>query len=276
MLRERDVKTYLLNNSIFKSIIESILPWKKAVVIAGITALLKLVTHDESANSTSIADEFDYIVEREGETKHMSLYHERHFTKFDYSAASFIHAHPSLEMLLAETSKTNLLVEACKLYLECEFFWTELQVLAYFTYKVTLPLLNCVEVSDQATLLKIFPKLYADLKQGNTDTLQHFIVKYRHVPVKTLSSKLENTVLFLMCVDAADGIQIQCGREYGFAKEGEESRATELYKMSLAELKDLPTNNLDCERDLAKFSHLRSLLRNSGTNHLKQKEFALT
>ena len=59
-----------------------------------------------------------------------------------------------------------------------------------------------------------------------------------------------------MCVDAADGIQIQCGREYGFAKEGEESRATELYKRSLAELKDFPTNNLDCERDLAKFSHL--------------------
>ena len=45
----------------------------------------------------------------------------------------------------------------------------------------------------------------------------------------------------------------------GFAKEGEESRATELYKMSLAELKDLPTNNLDCERDLAKFSHLPSV-----------------
>ena len=62
-----------------------------------------------------------------------------------------------------------------------------------------------------------------------------------------------------MCVDAADGIQIQCGREYGFANEGEESRATELYKMSLAELKDLPTNNLDCERDLAEFSHLASV-----------------
>ena len=188
------MKTYLLNNSLNPSL-RAFFSGKKAVVIAGITALLKLVTHDKSANSTSIADEFDYIVEREGETKHMSLYHGRRFTNLGYSAVSVIHAHPLLEMLLAETSKINLLVEACKLYLKCEFLWTELQVLAYFTYKVTLPLLNCVEVSDQATLLKIFAKLYADLKQGNTDTLQHFIVKYRHVPVKTLSSKLEK-VLF--------------------------------------------------------------------------------
>ena len=35
----------------------------------------------------------------------------------------------------------------------------------------------------------------------------------------------------------------KCGREYGFVKEGEEPCATELHKMSLTELKVLPTNN---------------------------------
>ena len=39
---------------------------KKTVVEAGIAALLKLVTYDKSANSCSLADEFDYIIEREG------------------------------------------------------------------------------------------------------------------------------------------------------------------------------------------------------------------
>ena len=229
---------------------------KKAICLAGITALLKLVTHDKSANTTSLAEEFDMIVEREGQTKHMSLYHERRFTKLGYSAASLIHAVPLLQMLLDETSKSNLLVEACKLYLECEFFLIELQVLAYFTYKITLPLLNCVERSDQAALLKIFPKLHHDLKNGNMNTLQDFIVNYRHVPVNEPNTDLEKEILILMCSDAGDGIQMQCGREYGFAAEGEKPRATELYMMSQQELDYLPTNNLDCERDLAKFSHL--------------------
>ena len=81
------MKTYLLNNSLNPSL-RAFFRGEKAVVIAGITALLKLVRHDKSANSTSIADEFDYIVEREGKTRHMSLHHERRFTKLAYSAAS--------------------------------------------------------------------------------------------------------------------------------------------------------------------------------------------
>ena len=42
---------------------------KAAVVEAGIYALLKLVTYDKSANSCSLTDEFDYIVEREGKVE---------------------------------------------------------------------------------------------------------------------------------------------------------------------------------------------------------------
>ena len=61
----------------------------------------------------------------------------------------------------------------------------------------------------------------------------------------------------MMYVDAAAGIKLQCGGEYGFGNMDEENpRATQLYKLSKAELKDVPTNNINAERDLAKFSHL--------------------
>ena len=60
---------------------------KKAVVVAGIQAILKLVSYDKSGNSSSLAEEFDVIIEGEGAVKHMSLYHERRFTKLGYSAA---------------------------------------------------------------------------------------------------------------------------------------------------------------------------------------------
>ena len=36
----------------------------------------------------------------------------------------------------------------------------------------------------------------------------------------------------------------------------EDPKATQLYKLSKVELKDMPTNNINAERDLAKFSHL--------------------
>ena len=46
---------------------------KDAIVESGIYALLKLVTYNKCANSCSLADEFDNIVDREGKLKHMSL-----------------------------------------------------------------------------------------------------------------------------------------------------------------------------------------------------------
>ena len=80
---------------------------KKTVVEASIAALLKLVTYDKSTNSCSLADEFDYIAEREGKTKHMSFYHQRRFAKLGYSAGSIIAALDLLQVLLHETEKDN-------------------------------------------------------------------------------------------------------------------------------------------------------------------------
>ena len=231
----------------FESINPALKPFfrgKEAVAVAGICALLKLVTYDKCANSCSLADEFDYIVEREGKVKHMSLYHQRRFAKLGYSAASILAALPLLQMSLLETEKNNLLVQACRMYSECEFFITELQALAYFTHKVTLPLLNCVEVCDQSKLLQILPKLYYDLKELRTDTLEEFIVVYKHVPVEEPVIELGKEIINMMCLDAAAGIKLQCGREYGFADPSDKVRATELHKLSEEELQGLATNNL--------------------------------
>ena len=74
----------------------------------------------------------------------------------------------------------------------------------------------------------------------------------------------------MMCTDAADGIKLQCGREYGFSDPDIKPRATELDKLSAEDfylrIKLLPTNNLDTERDLSKFSRLPGVarLRNKG------------
>ena len=56
----------------------------------------------------------------------MSLYHQRRFAKLRYSTTSIIAALDLKQMLPHETEKNNLLVQSCKLYMECEFFFTEL------------------------------------------------------------------------------------------------------------------------------------------------------
>ena len=73
-------------------------------------------------------------------------------------------------MLLNESHLSNQHIEAVCLFLDSEFFLTELSVLAYFTHKVSLPLLHSVQVST-LELLKILPQLYTDLKAGKMDTL---------------------------------------------------------------------------------------------------------
>ena len=226
---------------------------EKAVVVAGVKCLLNLVTHEKSASATNIADEFDFIVERENKVKHLTLYHERRFCKLGYVCAAINDAFPLLQMLLRETAQANLHIESSKLYLECEFFRTELIVLAYFTHKVSLPLLNCVELCGQEELLKILPQLYSDLVAGNMDTLSEYIVTYKHVPVSTDLSEIESKLLLLMCQHAAKSLKLQCGREYGFNDHKDEERATDLTKLSLEQLFGLPTNNLVCERWLSIF-----------------------
>ena len=71
-----------------------------------------------------------------------------------------------------------------RLFLDCEFFITEPFVLVDFTYEVSLPLLNFVEISSQPDLLKVFSQLYVDLVDGKMETLREFFVEYRHIQIE--------------------------------------------------------------------------------------------
>ena len=57
-----------------------------------------------------------------------------------------------------------------------------------------------------------------------------------------------------MCSDAADGIILQCGKEYGFAEEAS-TTATDISSLTGEQLCGLPTGNLKCERHLSVFDN---------------------
>ena len=215
------------------------------------------MTHDKSGHTVSLAEEFDDMLQKEGLYKHMVLYHERRFTNLGYSAASILYALPQFQQLLDQTWKTNLLVEVCKLYVECELFVAELRVLAVFTKEVTLPFLNCLEKSSQKDLLRIFPALYKNLLNHNADTIRPFEVKYRHVEVPELSTENEKVLFNRMCKAAAKGLEQQRGKEYGFGSNHPNRETTDLHKLPTDKVEAIGNvvHNLDCERLLGTFGH---------------------
>ena len=117
---------------------------KAAIVLAGIAAITKLISHEKSNNTVTLADEFDRMLEQEGLTKLISLYKERQFTKLGYSAASVLQALPQIAKLLMETWKSNLLIEACKLYVNCELFMTEVHSYLTVSENIKKLLIECV------------------------------------------------------------------------------------------------------------------------------------
>ena len=83
---------------------------KDSILKSGIYALLNVATYNKSANSCSLADEFDHIVEKEVKLKHMSLCNQQRFAKLGYSGASILAAPSLRQMLLLETEKDNVFV----------------------------------------------------------------------------------------------------------------------------------------------------------------------
>ena len=229
---------------------------ERAVFLAGIKCLINLISHDKSGHSTNLAEEFDQIVARENQVKHIGLYQERRFTKLGYVCAALLDAMPMICTLLTETHLVNQHVEAARMYIHCEFFHTELKVIAYFSYNVTLPFLNFVEKSSQNELLETLPKLYEDLKNYKTNTLAEFHVKYTRISVENLTEDLELLILEKLCTHAANAIHLQCGREYNLDAEEanvKDRGATKLQTLPPELLEVLPTNNLKCERQLSEF-----------------------
>ena len=70
-------------------------------------------------------------------------------------------------------------------------------------------------------------------------------------------SRLDNFILGEMCKQAAIGVELQCKREY-WSESTDSARATRVNLLTPAERANLPTNNLNCKRYLAKFGYLAS------------------
>ena len=203
-----EVLSKIENHLNFSEKLESIIPsvrsflrGEKCVAVCGIKSILNLISHDKSASSTNQADLFDFILQREIQVKHISLYQERRFTKLGCSAASILDALFYPRMLLNESHLTNQHIEIVCMFLDSEFFITELSVLAFFTHKVSLPLLNFVEISSQEELLRVFPKLYEDLQKGKMDTLEQYLVTYCHIVVSPPTNESETLLLESMCLN---------------------------------------------------------------------------
>ena len=139
--------------------LKSFVRQSKCVALAALKAMLSLVSHEKSTNPTSLAEEFDLQLEKDGISKSMSLYKERRFTKLGYSAGAEFDFLDQYKKILDDTSCSNLLVQACKIYVENEYIIAAFKALVYFTFKVTMPFLNCVERCNQNSLLPILKNL---------------------------------------------------------------------------------------------------------------------
>ena len=122
--------------------LKSFVRQSKCLVMCAITALMKLVSTEESAKPTSLSKEFDIELEKTGHAKSLSLYKERRFTKLGYTAGAIIECLPQFHATLEQTTKCNMLTEACKLYIECDYIIATLKALGNFTHSVTMPYLR--------------------------------------------------------------------------------------------------------------------------------------
>ena len=217
--------------------LKSFLRSSKSVLIgAVIPALLKLVAHDADGRSTSLADEFELILEEDNVHKSYILYKERRFSKLGYSAASLFDCLPQFEKLLERATENNLLIRGCELYLESDFIRAALKALDNFTYYDTMPFLNCIERCDQNQLVELLRKLHDDLEEKNifSEALKPFHVLWKHVNMESQkpSSDLDHYLLDEMCFNASKGIKIQCAREYWKDHGFTEGRVTSIVDLS--------------------------------------------
>ena len=239
--------------------LKSFLRGRKCVVEAAMEALLKLVATEGDGKTISLGPLFDLKLEEAGVHKSLCLYKEKRFTRMGYQAGAILDCLPYFRQILDETPLNNLLVRNCRIYLENDFIIAGLKALANFTYKVTMPYLNCVEKSDQNYLVEMLPKLHRDLLNADMDTLCDYHVDWTHVNMEnhTPTTDLDNHLMKQLCLDAAAGVFLQCNREYWTSSATTtEKRAKALHELTPEQRKNLPTNNLCCERYLGRFGYI--------------------
>jgi hypothetical protein len=185
--------------------LKSFIGQNRSVAETALTALLKLVSHGNDGKTTSLAQQLDIILEEAGVHRSFSIYKERRFTKLGYQAGAVYECIPYFKKLLAETPLNNLLIRACKLYLENDFILAGMKTLANFTYNVTMPCLNCVEKANQDRLVDILQKLFIDLQNKSMNTLSRYNVKRTHVNIGKMlpESDLDRLIIGEMCIQAS-------------------------------------------------------------------------
>ena len=96
---------------------------------------------------------------------------------------------------------------------------------------------------------------WTDLPDSRLNTLKQYHVKWTHVQTETQqpNTDFDHHLLKRMWLNAAEGVKMQCAREY--CSDGQEAHATELYKMTNDERRNLCV----CERYLAQFGSLASI-----------------
>ena len=104
------------------------------------------------------------------------------------------------------------------------------------------------------TIIWFFPDIYPQWEKRVISGISH--VNIDESTYLTLH-ELEKYLLDQMCRKCAEGIKLQCSREYW--DDDENPRATQLYKLTEEQRKNLPNNNLEPERYLARFGNLVSL-----------------
>jgi len=85
--------------------LKSFIRKSKTVVKVAIQALLQLVAKGGDGKTTSLADEFDLVLEEDGVSKSYSLYKEKRFTKLGYTAGAIFKCIPQFQKLLERTTK---------------------------------------------------------------------------------------------------------------------------------------------------------------------------
>ena len=80
------------------------------------------------------------------------------------------------------------------------------------------------------------------------------MLKWKRIPPTT---DLDHYIMSEMCLQAATGIELQCNREY-WSDTNSEKRATAIHKLTAEERKNIPNNDLCCERYLSRFGYLAS------------------
>jgi hypothetical protein len=154
--------------------LKAFLPAKTTCTEAALLAFTKLCTN--TGHKSSLYQEFDEILARKGKSKKFSVLKERRFCLLGYTAAAVLFHLDDIIELLANTKSNNLLVLACRIYIQNDFILSCFAALSYFTFKVTFPLFQMSIKANQIEIKRLLKLLFEDLQALKLNTLDSYVV----------------------------------------------------------------------------------------------------